>query len=338
MSKLAKFAAVAVALVALSSVPALANWDHQVESTLEADNGKHPKTLTQMLVVPAAEGRGKRNLCVGYANDFNKKSAGDLKTTFEIAAVDPVTEEESTQKVVVRGTLRRNFHISCREVKGLQPGDTVIATHEFKAFPRFREGTINIIVSIGREKLERDALLPAPIPPAPPAPPAPPPGGGGGGGDGGGDGGGGGGGGTPPPTSGALSGADQSAINKLRAWAAGSRGVQLRMQPGNRHYVDRRVSGVISEVGPFGSIAAAVDAHCRATGCSGGGGLSGSDQSSVVKIRNWSNGSGRRLGLRFESGGRIHLDWQPPREGVHTGPFSSITAAVNNFCRITRAC
>jgi hypothetical protein len=94
---------------------------------------------------------------------------------------------------------------------------------------------------------------------------------------------------------------------------------------------------VISAFGPQSNIAAVVNQFCRAMGCSSGGGLSSSDQSSVVKLQRWAKGaSGRRLGLRFETAG-VHIDWQPPREGIHTGPFSSITAAVNNFCRHPRS-
>ncbi len=309
-----------LALIAVA--PASADWVHFGDSRFLGGGEKHPTALQRSIVLPT-DAEGDVLVCMGYVNNLALSNRGRVDAQVEISRQD----QENPTTFGLSSNVRRNGAGDCQSVKPMKAGDVVVFNFQFKGMPRV--GPKNAFQLAGAVAIDGASPLIRDVAPTNP-------GGGGGGGSGGGGGGGGGGGTTPP--SGALSGADQVGIVRLRQWASGSRGVQLRLQGGGRHYVDRRVSGVISAVGPYSSIAPAVNAHCAAAGgCGSGGALSGSDQSSVVKLQRWASPAGkRRLGLRFESGGRVHIDWIGERttnEGVHTGPFSSITAAVNNFCK-----
>jgi hypothetical protein len=268
---------------------------------------KHPRASERTIVI-REDTEGPVEVCLGYLNNLDKASKGKISAKVEVARVEETEEGSSVavETVKLAAKVRKNKVARCKSIEGLEAGDSVTFPIRFKNFPRIRKDQIVTVVSgltIGGGEPFRNTSCSA----------------------GGGTSGGGGGG-------GALSAADQSAIVKLASWPGGGRGIQLRLQTAGRHYVDARFTGGrLSSFGPKQSIAEVVNLACASIGCGSGGGLSGADQESVVKLQRSIRSSVHRLGLRFESGG-VHIDWQGPPDGIHTGPFGSITAAVNNFC------
>jgi hypothetical protein len=276
---------------------------------------KHPEQVERTIVI-REDTEGPVEACLGYLSNLDAANKGKVSAKVEVARAEESEEGSSVtvETVKLAAKVRKNTVAKCKSIEGLKAGDSVTFPIQFKSFPRMKKDQIVTVlggVTIGGGEPFRNTSCNAG-------------GGGGGGGDGGGGGGGGGG--------GALSAADQSAIVKLASWPGGGRGIQLRLQTGGRYYVDARFSGGrISEFGPKQSIAEVVNLACASIGCGSGGSLSSSDQQSVAKLQRSIRSSVHRLGLRFESGG-VHIDWQGPPAGIHTGPFGSITAAVNNFC------
>jgi hypothetical protein len=262
-----------------------------------AKKQKHPKQ-TERVVVVREDTEGPVEACVGYLNDLDEANKGKFSAKIEVARAED-NGEVTVETVRFGKKVRKNKANRCETIDGLKTGDSATFIVDLKGFPRMKKEQIATVVSgltIGGGDPFRNTSC-----------------------SGG--------------SVGALSAADQSAIVKLASWSGGSRGSQLRLQTGNRHYVDVRLpGGKISAFGPKNSIAEVVDLACKSIGCGSGGQLSGADQEAVAKLQRSIRGSVKRLGLRFEGASRVHVDWQGPPEGIHTGPFGSITTAVNNFC------
>jgi hypothetical protein len=270
---------------------------------------KHPQASERTIVI-REDTEGPVEVCLGYLNNLDKASKGKISAKVEVARVEETEEGSSVavETVKLAAKVRKNRVARCKSIEGLKTGDSVTFPVRFKNFPRMKKNQIVTVLgglTIGGGEPFRNTSCSA----------------GGGTGDGGRGG-----------RGGPLSAADQSAIVKLASWPGSGRGIQLRLQTAGRHYVDARFAGGnLSSFGPKQTIAEVVNLACTSIGCGSGGGLSGADQESVVKLQRSIRSSVHRLGLRFESGG-VHIDWQGPPDGIHTGPFGSITAAVNNFC------
>jgi len=152
-----------------------------------------------------------------------------------------------------------------------------------------------------------------------------------GGGNNGGNGGGGGGGGGGTTES--ISSQDQSSIVKLSNWASPGKGSQIAMLSNGRFRADKRVNNTPVLGNTYKSITAAVNEFCASNSPCAGGSLNSSDQSAVLKLINWTAAyTNRNIGLRFESGGNVFVDWRAGAASGKYGPTKSISNTAGLFC------
>lgn len=178
---------------------------HQRETTVVAENGKHPKAWQQAIVVQN-DSLDKVQLCFGYGNTLKKGDVGKATFKAEIPRTDADTGEPTVEKITKKKNLKDNRINQCVEIDAVLSGDVIVVNSTLEGFPKLRGNeevagevgdAFQIITGIGpTAMLDVEVLGPK----------------GSGGGGGAGPGGGGGG---EPPTAGALSAADQSAVRRL---------------------------------------------------------------------------------------------------------------------------
>ena len=226
-------------LGAFTISPASAKWDHRVDSAYEAEENaeKHPGEIIQTLAMPSGVD-GKVYVCVGYGRNFKKslRNKGKVKADIEISRAD-ADGGTTTESLTLAKKIKNNTFVMCEKTGDIAEDDIVSATYAFENMPRMRAASgkagINVITAVAPEELTADDFF--------------------GGGDNPGT--------SPPPaTDGSLSAEDQAGIVKLRQWVRTGRGVQIRMQPPSRHYVDARSGGFDCGIRP-------IQQHCRRGKC-----------------------------------------------------------------------
>lgn len=337
--------ATSLAVFFLASVPADA-WRHRMTTTMTAEKNaeRHRRELQHSFAVPVPN-EGSTWLCAAYERNLQHslRNKGNNVVDFEINRFGgnfPDTAAIEVEEASVRATVKNNQLVACVKTnKPLDRNDVIIATHTFNKAPRLRsdedDAEVIVYTEISNKRLDADDFFP---PPPPPPPPCPDGGGGngggnGGGGDGGGDGGGGGGDGGGGGGGGNATN-NHTAAQTLRGCATSSIGVQFQWDKG-RLFVDRRVGGQITTIGPFNSFAEAANSAKSRWSCGAGNSVSVADGNEMPRLSGWGGVSGRRLALRFEKtgGSQVYVDaWSSSTGAIHGPAQGSVGAAIRNFC------
>jgi uncharacterized membrane protein YgcG len=343
-----KYTSIAATVVAAlaAAMPVGAQPDLQVDFLYEAEKKLevHASELDQALVVNFE--RSEPHLCAVYGNNLpgKQKNKGNVIADFQIIRmdpetgepfVDPDTGEPVVEELRLRGQIKGGVFLECAEIDPLNADDVVLVEYTFNKMPRLREasdgsaGAFRVVSVLAEEEKEVEDFLPEEPAACTVDDGGSNGGGGGGGSDGGGGGSGGGGGGANNTAN------NQRAAQILRGCAGGGVGIQFQWDQG-RQKVDRRDGGGnIATIGPFASYLDAALAADSRWKCGAGSSVSSDDGAQMSRLLTWGGVSGRRLALRFEStgGSGVYVDAYSSGTGaIHGSRFSTISAAIRNFC------
>lgn len=215
---------VIAALVATAGVAQPLHFEDTIIQA-EKNNQKHVNQIVQTLVVPFDAPDGGI-VCGSYANTLAKGNRGTVDVEVEIQRADGSIENHSLSEKVSKNSMSE-----CRDTGAVEIGDVMIFDFTFKGFPKmkFNNARQDFVEISGAFSTFDKPGLPA----------------------------------TGAGGSGPLSDADQVAVQTLRNWARGSRGVALRFES-QGVIIDWRLNADGSNKLPgfHGTIAKAVNAFC----------------------------------------------------------------------------